>query len=627
MTFQYPINIQRRLLLALWLSRGLRFLSVAVFTFIMAGCGGGSGGSETGEADTSGDQGQLALALTDAEGDFVTYAVDVTSITLEKSNGTTVETVPLHTRVDFAQYTDMTEFFTLRTLPAGNYTKIHLNLDYSNAAILIQDETGAQHLASAVDSDGEVISAFRVSVSLPQARLLRIRKGIPASLTLDFDLDSSNTILSYEPAIVEVEPFILASVELDSEREHRARGLLKSVDTIASTFNVALKPFAHRQGDFGGIAIHSQSSTHYDINGDQYQGEYGLEALQTLSVDTPLLVYGQVSENLQFNALYVIAGTSVPWVGRDSARGIVIAREGNQVTLRGSYHDQAAGSVVVYDDIHVNLGENTTISRQALTNEGLTSADVSIGQRLVVFGEMRGDLPGEYRMDASEGHVRMLMNLIKGEVVSLSPLVVDLRWINGRRMGLFDFSGTGSAADNDSNPNAYQIATGSLSLADINLGSLVKVRGYPVAFGSTPEDFSAQTVIDINTEQRAAAMNVIWLSGGSDSPFIAINSDALILDVSEAHYQVKLAGVPLDFFDGLETDPMVSSLSHSGRGLYGIKVAGEPAIQIFNDFTQYNQALMAQLNNGRWLRRMVGVGRYNQLTDDMSAVVVTARFR
>ena len=624
MSFQYPISA-RGFFRGKWLTRGLSVLSVVLFTFIVAGCGGGE--NESGSADTASDQGELALALTDAEGDFISYTVDVTSISLEKANGAHVETIPLNTRVDFAQYTDMTEFFTLRTLPAGNYTKVNLNLDYSNAAILVQDEGGDQHLASAVDSDGEPISTFSVSVTLPEDSVLRIRKGTAARLTLDFDLDSSNTILSYEPAVVEVEPFILASAAFDTEREHRARGLLQSVDTVASTFNMTLKPFNHREGDFGGVSIYSQTGTHYDINGEQYQGDAGLQALDVLAVDTPLLVYGQVSDNFQFNALYVVAGSSVPWVGRDSARGIVIAREGNLVTLRGSYLDQENGSVTVYDDIQVTLGEDTKISRQALTNEGLTYDSVSIGQRLVVFGEMSGDLPGEYVMDASEGHVRMLMNLIKGEVVSLSPLVVDLRWINGRRIGLFDFSGTGATPENDSDPDAYQIATTSLSLETIDVGSLVKVRGYPNAFGSAPEDFTAQTIIDINTEQRAAAMNVIWLGGGSEAPFIAVNPASLVLDVSEANYQVKLAGVPLDFFDGLESDPVVSPLSLSGRGLFAIKVAREPAIQIFNDFEQYTQALTAQLNNGRLLRRMVGLGRYNQVTDDMNSVVVTSRFR
>ena len=80
-------------------------LGFTVFTLIFSGC------VDEGVESTSGTgEGDLVISLTDAEGDFTTYTVDVTSITLTKQNGAEVSTLPLSTTVDFAQYTEMTEF-------------------------------------------------------------------------------------------------------------------------------------------------------------------------------------------------------------------------------------------------------------------------------------------------------------------------------------------------------------------------------------------------------------------------------------------------------------------------------------------------------------------------------------
>jgi len=56
---------------------------------------------------------RVAIGLTDTPGDFLTYTVDVTSLTLTKADNTTaVQTLPQRTRVDFARSVDLTEFVT-----------------------------------------------------------------------------------------------------------------------------------------------------------------------------------------------------------------------------------------------------------------------------------------------------------------------------------------------------------------------------------------------------------------------------------------------------------------------------------------------------------------------------------
>src|SRR5690242_5124314 len=77
---------------------------------VLAACGGGGGGSMS--SSSSGTQtdscsasscGTVFMAMTDADGDFMSYTVDVVSLTLKRANGATVETLPATTRVDFAQ--------------------------------------------------------------------------------------------------------------------------------------------------------------------------------------------------------------------------------------------------------------------------------------------------------------------------------------------------------------------------------------------------------------------------------------------------------------------------------------------------------------------------------------------
>ncbi|HHO59183.1 MAG TPA: hypothetical protein ENJ64_02995, partial [Thiotrichales bacterium] len=133
-------------------------LTLFVIVFFLAGCGGSS------DATTSSENGEVIIGLTDAEGDHATYTVDVLSLTLTKSNGVEVETLPLNTRVDFAQYTELTEFLTAATIPNGIYTRASMVLDYSNADIQVEDASGnLVAITNIQDVDGNPIQTLAVS--------------------------------------------------------------------------------------------------------------------------------------------------------------------------------------------------------------------------------------------------------------------------------------------------------------------------------------------------------------------------------------------------------------------------------------------------------------------------------
>src|SRR4051812_1193006 len=104
-------------------------LGTLSFFLVLTACGGGGGMAETSPAGNppppsagcGSDCNTVFVALTDADGDFLSYTVDVVSLKLKRPNGTFVETLPAQTRIDFAQYVDLTELLTVGTVPNGAY--------------------------------------------------------------------------------------------------------------------------------------------------------------------------------------------------------------------------------------------------------------------------------------------------------------------------------------------------------------------------------------------------------------------------------------------------------------------------------------------------------------------------
>ena len=124
---------------------GSALARLAVFSCALAftACGGGGGGGNDPPAASvqptsscTSDCGTVYIGLTDADGDFLSYTVDVVSLKLKRANGAMVETLPATTRIDFAQYVDLTEFFTAATIPNGAYVAATLRLDFTNAEII-----------------------------------------------------------------------------------------------------------------------------------------------------------------------------------------------------------------------------------------------------------------------------------------------------------------------------------------------------------------------------------------------------------------------------------------------------------------------------------------------------------
>ncbi len=605
---RYPNTLFR------WLA-GLTSIVLITTTLLLGGCGGGDG-----------SRGQVIIGLTDAPGDFFTYSVDVVSLTLTKANGTVVETVPMRTRVDFARYTELTEFLTAATVPSGVYVKATLHLDYSTADIAVEDNNGnAVSVSSIKDVSGNDITTLDVAVHLAGRDALLIAPGIPAHITLDFDLKASNHVDMTDPLnpILTVEPVLLADLELEAPKIHRVRGPLKSVDVAQKHFNVILRPFHHLVNDrherFGTLRVTTADSTVFDIDGTLYQGDSGLQALAAKPAFTATVAVGKLKRSpVRFEATQVYAGSSVPGGTLDVVTGNVLARSGNTLTMKGATLIRTDGSVIFNDTVTVQL-DSSTIVRKQFSMDNHSIGDISVGQRLSIFGVLTNTDPMALEMDAANGYAHMLMTVIAGTRTNAAPppFVVALQRIHGRAASLYVFDGTGTEPANDADPDNYEVDTGSLNVSSIADGAPVKLGGFVRPFGSAPTDFEARTLVDVSAARGILAVN--W-DPASGSAFSTIDASGITLNLAGTgnfHYVIR-AGVRTDL---TATTPIVQPRADDGVFV----VLQNGTVQLHTSFALFVTDLGNRLGAGATVKGIAARGHYDDASHTQTSGMIAVR--
>jgi Domain of unknown function (DUF4382) len=591
---------------------------------VLSGCGGGSSGASTPASTQDGD-GQVVVSLTDAPGDFSSYTVDVLSLTLTKANGAQVSALPLETRIDFSQYTDMTEFLTAATVPSGVYVAATMTLDYTNADIWVEDENGNPvQVATIQDADGNPLTTLTATVNLEDRSRLVIAPGVPAHLALDFNLEATNQVTFDDADLptVTVDPFIVADVNRSDFKLHRVRGLLNAVSTDLNSFTVYLRPFycALTGGDnrFGSLTVSTSDTTTFDIDGQQSTGQEGLTAMAALTQMTAVVAVGDLQFNpLRFEASEVYAGSSVPGGSLDVVSGSVVSRQGDTLTVKGATLIRADGTILFNDQATVQVGPDTVVTRQFSTDP-FSSSDISIGQRVAFWGALSDTDPFALVLDATEGYARMNLTTVRGSVASVdaadptAQLTVDVQTINHRRVGEFDFTGTGIDTDHDAEPDHYQINTGSLNLDSLTVAAPVKVRGFVQPFGQAPADFNAQTLITV--AGMRAFMKVQWAPANATA-IQSATADGLVLDldgVGAFHHLIR--GWVVTDLTASDTAPTVAPRT-DGTGLFVLRYHG--IAQVVLNFEDFANALQGRLDAGAAVHKMAAVGIF----DDASAVL------
>lgn len=595
---------------------------LAVALFMITGCGGD--GSNT--ADNQ-EEGEIVISLTDAPGDFNSYTVDVLSLNLTRADGTEVSALPLESRIDFSQYTEMTEFLTVATIPVGTYVEASLTLDYTNADIWVEDEAGDMVQVTEIeDEDGNSVTTMSMTVQLEDRSRLVIAPGVPAHLLIDFNLEASNQVSfdgGGEPTLT-VEPLLVADVDRTDVELHRLRGLLDTVSVEDGAFSVILRPFycalTGDHSDFGTREVLTGDTTVFNINGDVYVGEDGLSAMAQLTPLTAVVAIGDLAFNpLRFEAREVYAGSSVPGGELDAVTGSVVKREGDTLTVKGATLIRHDGTIIFNAQATVEIGDGTMVSRQFSTDP-FDKDDISIGQRVIIGGDVTDTNPLSLSLDATEGYARMVLTTVRGTLNAVnedSPqLEMTLQSINHHRVGIFDFTGTGIDTENDADPENYEIDTDTLVLPPMELDGPLKVRGFVQPFGEAPADFNARTIIDV--ADARALLRVNWFPP-TDTAFESISQDNLVLDLSGAGllHHVFRSWVVTNLSD-LEDAPMIEA-REDGAGLFVIHYQG--TVQVVLLFSDFVDTLQERLEEGATVAKIGAVGEFDDtvavLTADM----------
>jgi len=629
-------------------------IGIAAAALALAGCGGSGGGSAgmttnpTVTPSACADCGTLMVGLTDADGDFVSYSVDVLSLKLQRANGAQVETLPQTTRVDFAQLTDLSDLLRVASLAPGDFVKGSIRIDYTNADIEVQKGTDSVK-ATAVDGSGKPLGVTELEIRLDGRDHLVITKGRAAFLAVDFNLAASNTVdLTQTTPVVTVQPFIVASVQPVTDKDLRVRGPLVSVDQTASSYVVNVRPWFLASGNHGQLTVHTSSTTSFEIDGAASTGANGLKALAAEAANTVTLAIGTLDTSTRdFTADTVLAGTSVPGEGLDAVQGNVVSRSGDTLTVKGAFAVHHDHQLDFQRTVIITVGANTKVTKAGST-AAVDASAISVGQSIVALGTLTepaatggGSNSGSGSMgdgsmgpsvaatpatlDATAGRVRLQPTELHGAVKSVvaGTLTLQLRSIDRLGIAMFNFAGTGGATTSDADPNNYEVQTGNLSLANVSAGEAAKVIGFVSPFGSAPPDFVGATVVD--HLDLPSTLGIGWGATGTTAPFVSMSATGLVIDITNASIGDRhfiLSGMQkLDILT-LGSGPTIAPTAD--RGMYGVWEPGH--VELFEHFADFETKLAARLAAGDAATSMTAFGAYDAGSNTLTANGVSVFF-
>ena len=625
--------------------RVLACMLIAGLIFALSACGSDGTGSSTGfasgasgcvptDASTTGECGNVLLAFTDAEGDFTSYTVDVLSISLERANGTRIEMLPASARIDFAQLTSLSELISATIVEPGNIVGGRIRIDYANAEIYVE-ANGDIVPAQVYDGDGILLtgaspaSIVEVDVDLPSSEQLIVTRGSTSLLSIDFDLTASHIVdTTTNPVSVVAHPYLVAEIQPVDEKDIRVRGALVDVDLDAATYDIRLRPWHRRAGDFGLLTVNTNDTTEYEIDDLSYIGPEGLRALAGKPAGTLTVAFGTLdTSNRRFTAEIVHAGNAVSGDTFSAVLGNIVSRSGDQLVMKGAVAIRRDRRAHFHRTVIVNLGPNTKVTKLGDTLSDYDKDDLSVGQRTIVLGSFANpeiDISDRFGpdvaliLDATNGRARMLVTRLAGSVVQIGTGQVDLklRAIDRLGIGMFDFSGTGMAAIYDADPANYEVATATLPLDDLEISRPIRILGFVAPFGEAPPDFTGRVLI--GPRDLPAVLGVGWGVDGTAAPFSLMGPQSLVIDLTNPDIDVRhhmLLGDELtDLFD-LPSSPIIQESSIPR--VYGIREPGH--VELFKDFADFVDELALRLGETDRARSIAAYGRYSETQNELTA--------
>jgi hypothetical protein len=597
---------------------------------------------------TSSTCGSMVMTVTDAAGDFLSYQVNLVSLQLQKADGSTVETLPATTAVDFVQLINLSEILSVRQIPPGDYVAAQVTVDFTNASIMVDDGTGTGVAVKPVDSTGAALGQLQLMVQLDAKNHLQINAAKTSRIAFDLNLLASNMV-DLTAKTVTVSPVLVAGIVPMDNKQVRVRGEIASVDTANSAYTVQVDPFHdHNDDKQSAFVVHTTGTTTFEINGTPFVGAAGLAQLATLASDTLSVAFGSEDLTTQtFTATNVLAGTSVEGGSFDHILGTVIARTGNTLTLHaahmqdhdnGDNHDGADKFMAGNSAVTIAAATAVTAQGQASATPAHTIAEISVGSLIDAFGTASKDSSGNVTFDASAGRVRLDLTQVQGvlNAVGSNQVTIKLNSIGRLPSSLFNFSGTAAAGGTLSDPTHYVLGTGKLSLSPFTVGGSLLGIGFVAPFGGAPPDFNAITLangsqgdVDDNDDDndnsgKGAQMDIDWGKSGTTAPFKTLDATHLDLDVSNSsigsHHRIQVDPQDIDI-TALASD--LSIVAAGGTTEFAITGQHGRATDNFRSFADFESALAMDLNAMTTALRLTADGQYDAAGNTFTARRIT----
>ena len=611
--------------------RAISFWTLCILGVMgLAACGGsGSSGSLDPMPSTSVSQqpcsncGTAMVSLTDQPGDFVSYIVSVDSLSLTRSDGTVVQTVPVTTQVDFAQLVNLSEIVSADQIPAGTYTSAQLTLDYTNATIVVDTSSGDVTVPAADILSGTtgqpLTGQVTLTLSLSSNQQLVITPGTVANLALDFNLLASNTVnLTANPITVTVNPTLTASLTPDTTKQIHVRGPLVSVSTSASDYVINVRPFDDQSNTTGQVTIGTTDSTTYLINGTSYTGSAGLAQLSMLAAGTLTSTYGTWDRTTgTLTATQVLVGpSSVEGTTMTSVAGTVLARSGDTLTVGNGllYQPESMGPGLTFQrQISVTVGSGTTVTEEGQPGP-FTISDISVGQSVWVSGTMGGTSTAP-TLDATAGAAFLLptagIGLVTG--TATGSVTVNLQELGHIDPSALNFAGTGATSQQDATAASYQVSVPSSLSTSAGSGATVQFTGFPTPFGSAPPDFAASTLVVYG--QTQTLFDERWASPGNTAPFATLNASELLLSQTTlqagAQNLLQVGWLSLSATSltaGLQLVPDTTATAWQSFAIVHVQSRTIDSFSTFNDLAT---ALATDLNGTTGVLQVMAEGSYS----------------
>jgi Domain of unknown function (DUF4382) len=561
--------------------------------------------------------------------DFVSYIVNVDTITLTRTDGVVVEPFATPEIVDLAKLHDLTELVENPAIPIGTYTSLELVLDYTSPDITV-NVNGVVTLASPIDTTGAPMLTSTLTVNFDPNNPLVINANECTRLAIDFNLAAANTVnFSASPLTVTVQPFVAATPAALDTTVMRARGLLVVTQPDSHDYIINMRPFQDLISALGALTVNTSASTYFNINGVTYTGAAGLTAMQGLQVSTAVAAYGTLDSfatiTPSFNATAVYAGTSLESPLADYITGMVSAVSGDTLTIHGANWLSSLGVLQSYAELPVTVSSATIVSEDGVAASGLSPRSISVGQLINVSGVSTLNSSSVVTaLDASIGQVRLQSTPIWGTLNSgaAGSMSLDLTAIGDYPPAVFSFAGTGSSAANDAVATAYLVDTGTLDESGTAAGTLLQANGIIAPFGAAPPDFAATAVT------AAAAMPqqlvVEWDSGGTTAPFTSASSAGLVVNLANANLSSTIRYISTGPVNtDLTTLPASPTIVFATGVPLELVIGNNTVSSVFNSVAGFATALASTLNGTNEVYRLVCVGQYSTTSNTFTATQVT----